>query len=230
MRWVIIQEVSTGSAEVTSPGIHPVARKPQCSILMGSTAVGRQNGKRRKELKACAQIHQQTNQAAEASIMMLPVNCVWLEAYFTMWYQGLCILVSLGWGYTVSRGPHFLLVWNKFLLSCISQPDKGYMAILVCTVVACIFSATFKPGFHCPLGWAGRHTLRLGDNSCSQSFVGLLQAAHSTGGREDLCYCSYLCSSASPSPSSISDTDLTAVISLALSAGFLSHSLFHSFG
>lgn len=118
--------------------------------------------------------------------------------------------ISLGWGCTVLWGPQSPPVWNTFLLSCISQPDKGCGAILVHTVVACISSATSRPGGHSPLGWAGRHTTGLGDNSGFQPFVRLLQAAYSTGGGEGLCYCSYLHSPASPSPpGSISDTDFT---------------------
>lgn len=70
--------------------------KPQSCIQTDSTAMGRQKGWRGKELKACAgQIHQQTNQAAGISIMMPPVNCSWLEAYFTACYQSLCILLTL---------------------------------------------------------------------------------------------------------------------------------------
>lgn len=107
-------------------------------------------------------------------------------------------LISLGWGCTVLWGPQSPPVWNKFLVSCISQPDKGCGAILVRTVVACISSAASRAEGHSPPGWAGRHAVGLGDNNDFQPFVRVLQAAHSTGGREGLCYCSYLCSPASP--------------------------------
>lgn len=87
---------AAGFAEVSLLSIDSAARKLHPCILMGSTAVGRQKGGRGKELKACTgQIHQQTNQAAGASIMMPPVNCSWLEAHFTAQYQSLCILLTL---------------------------------------------------------------------------------------------------------------------------------------
>lgn len=140
-------------------------------------------------------------------------------------------LISPGWSCTALWGPQSPPVWNKFPLSCTSQPDKGCRAILVHTVVARISSAASGPGGHSLPGRAGKHAVGLGDNSNFQPFVRLLQAAHRAGDREGLCYCSYLCSPASPSPpSSISDTDFTAAISLVLSAEFLSHSLFCCFG
>lgn len=87
---------AAGFADASLLSIDSSGGKPQSCIQMDSTAMGRQKGRRGKELKACAgQIHQQTNQAAGISIMMPPVNCSWLEAYFTAWYQSLCILLTL---------------------------------------------------------------------------------------------------------------------------------------
>lgn len=140
-------------------------------------------------------------------------------------------LISLCWGFTALWGPQSPSAWHKFLLCCKPQPVKGCRAILVCTAVASFSSASSKPAGYSPRGWVGRHVVVLGDNSSFQPFVRLSQTARGISGWEGLCYCSYLCSPASPSPpSSIGDTDFTTAISLLLFAEFLSHSLFCCLG
>lgn len=49
--------------------------------------------------------------------------------------------ISLDWSYMILWSPNLPPLWNKFLLSCISETDNCFGAILVCAVVACIFSA-----------------------------------------------------------------------------------------
>lgn len=95
MRPAILQEVCSTFGEVPLLSIESAARKPQPHIRTGSTLMGRHN-RRRMKLKACAGwVRQQTNRAAGVSMTMSPVNCSWLEAYFTAWYQSLCILLTL---------------------------------------------------------------------------------------------------------------------------------------
>lgn len=96
------------------------------------------------------------------------------------------------------------------------QPDG---AILACAIVACISSAVAgqEGCFH--LGWVWKNVIGirigLGDNSSVQHFVRFFQSAQCIRGRLDLYHCNYFHTPAFPSyPSSISDTDFTAAISL----------------
>lgn len=80
------------------------------------------------------------------------VNCRWLEAYFTLLYQSLCILLTLfHWVEAIQfyEPPNPLLVGNKFLLSYISEDDIGCWPIALGKCFACISSFSLSLGVGC---------------------------------------------------------------------------------
>lgn len=80
------------------------------------------------------------------------VNCRWLEAYFTVLYQSLCILLTLFHRVEAIQfyePPNPLLVGNKFLLSYISEDDIGCWPISLGKRSACISSFSFSLGIQC---------------------------------------------------------------------------------
>jgi len=86
------------------------------------------------------------------SIMEPLVNCRWLEAYFTLLYQSLCILLTLfHWVEAIQfyEPPNPLLVGNKFLLSYISEDDIGCWPIALGKCFACISSFSLSLGVGC---------------------------------------------------------------------------------
>lgn len=80
------------------------------------------------------------------------VNCRWLEAYFRLLYQSLCILLTLfHWVEAIQfyEPPNPLLVGNKFLLSYISEDDIGCWPISLGKCSACISSFSLSLGVGC---------------------------------------------------------------------------------
>lgn len=95
---------------------------------------------------------QRNNQMLGISMQRPLVNCRWLEAYFTLLYQSLCILFFLfHWVEAMQfiGPPNPLLVGNKFLLSYISRGWHWLLAHRSGQMLACISSFSLSLGVGC---------------------------------------------------------------------------------